>query len=306
MKSFQIANEDLQCIADAWNLGPIEQVIWAGRGMNNPTLIVNDHFVIRFDGLGFESRSRFFGEKLAYEALHERAIPAPEVIALDVSKSLVPQDFLILTKIEGRPLIDDWQTLSLAEREQAGREAGRYLALMHEINFEGYGKLSLLDHERFPDWYAYMMDVLDRYGREAVAQNLLTSKENDRMITVFEHHKSMLENVVPGRLVHWDYHFENILQQGGRITGIIDFEWSLSGDPNYDFKLRDQWESDCPGSRDLIYRGYTAQRPLPDDHELRVTLYSIMMNLDYLVDGAIDAHQVEALIGFQKALKAVE
>ena len=31
-----------------------------------------------------------------------------------------------------------------------------------------------------------------------------------------------------------------------------------------------------------------------------------MMYLDYLVDGAIDAQQVEALAGFQKALKAVE
>src|SRR5262249_19086211 len=114
---FAISNAELQRICDARRLGKIESVKWARRGMNNPVFIVNDRFVIRFDGLEHTGRSRFYGEKLAYEHLRERGIPAPEVIALDVSRTLAPRDYLIMSKIEGRPVIDSWDDFSPSERD---------------------------------------------------------------------------------------------------------------------------------------------------------------------------------------------
>jgi aminoglycoside phosphotransferase (APT) family kinase protein len=288
---FAISNATLQQICDAHRLGKMVSVKWAGQGMNNPVLIVNDRYVLRFDGLEHEGRSRFYGEKLAYEHLRTRGIPAPEVIALDVSRTLAAQDYLIMSKIEGRPMIDDWNGLSPAQRQQIGQEAGRYLAMMHEIRFNGYGKLLLADEERFPDWYAYVMDYLSRYGQEVVEKRLLSPGQYERLLHVFEQQRLLLEDVNPGRLVHWDYHFENILQRDGHITGIIDFEWSLSGDPMYDFKLRDQWEETCPGSYRPLIRGYNERRTLPEDYEQRVSLYQAMMHLDYLVDADDEAER---------------
>lgn len=291
---FTISNRELQAICDAHGLGKMESVEWAGRGRNNPVLILNDRYVLRFDGLQHEGRSRFFGEKLAYENLRARGIPAPEVLALDISKTLATRDYLMMSKVEGQPVIDAWENLSPEQRQTVAFEAGMYLAQMHDIELLGYGQIRQLEADRFASWYAYITEYMGRYGAEAIEMGILTDQENQQMQALFVRYKPLFDRVIPGRLVHWDYHFENILQQNGHVTGILDFEWSLSGDPIYDFKVRQQWEDTCPGSREWVYKGYISQHSLPDDHELKVALYRVMMLLDYAVDAMDEAEMREA------------
>lgn len=281
-----ISNDELQAICDTHGLGKIDSAVWwAGHGRNNPVSIINDRYVMRFDGLDLEGRSRYFGEKLAYESLRARGIPAPEVIALDVSRTLAPRDYLILSKIEGQPVADSWKDLSPVQREQVGYEAGTYLAMMHEITLHGYGHILKPENERFSTWYEHVMDNLQGYYlREAVTRQIMTSAERDGILAVFEKHKPILVDVHPARLVHWDYHFSNIMQQNGHITGILDFEWALAGDAMFDLNLRDYWEERRPGSRAPMMKGYTDQRSLPADSEARIALYQIVMLLDDFVD----------------------
>lgn len=299
---FAVPTSVLQSICDLHRLGHIATVEWAGRGMNNPVLIINDRFVLRFDGLNLDGRSRFHGEKVAYDCLREQGIPAPRVIALDTSKTLVPQDYMVMSKIEGQAVIDRWPDLTSAQREQVAYEAGRYLAMMHEITFQGHGQLRQLPPDRFPTWYDYVVDYLTHYGNEGVEQGIFSTRLRDTILATFERNKLLLSSVTPARLVHWDYHFENIMEQDGHVSGILDFEWALSGDPNYDFKVRQQWEETCPGSREALYRGYTDRRALPPDHETRVALYCVMMFVDYAVDARTDDEREEALAELQAAL----
>lgn len=88
------------------------------------------------------------------------------------------------------------------------------------------------------------------------------------------------------RLVHRDFHFENVLCHNGAITGVIDFEWSLWGDPLCDFRTEDEMERVCPGSSAAVYAAYGALRPLPDDFRRRLTGYRMLMALEYLEDAA--------------------
>jgi thiamine kinase-like enzyme len=90
----------------------------------------------------------------------------------------------------------------------------------------------------------------------------------------------LLDNVTTGHLVHSDYQFENLLHRDGVITGIIDFEWAVSGDPARDFRLDEQWDDDCPGSRAYIYEGYQQLRALEPDHEARVLMYKLQFHMD--------------------------
>src|SRR5215211_993886 len=112
--------------------------------MNNRATVVNDTHVIRFDLLDLEGICRYHGEALAYERLRAVGIPAPEVVALDLSKTLIPYHYIILTNIDGSPLIDDWASLSESQKAEAGRDAGRYLAMMHSLELEGFGHLENL------------------------------------------------------------------------------------------------------------------------------------------------------------------
>ena len=73
---------------------------------------------------------------------------------------------------------------------------------------------------------------------------------------------------------------------GCTVTGVIDFEWALAGDPAWDFIAQDKWEEMCPGSRAYLYAGYTHHRPLAPDHALRVAIYQLLLHVETVVDEA--------------------
>ncbi|MCU0515050.1 MAG: phosphotransferase, partial [Anaerolineae bacterium] len=105
-------------------------------------------------------------------------------------------------------------------------------------------------------------------------------------------------------LVHGDYNFENVLHEGGELTGILDFEWAKAGDPAWDFKLHEQWEDDCPGCRAPLYAGYASVRPPDETHFVRAAWYRLLMHLDDRVENY--PHSDAALPALLAALAAVE
>lgn len=147
------------------------------------------------------------------------------------------------------------------------------------------------------------MEVRDhrrRYARQAVDLSLVDPFLPIRAQTALLNHRATLAAVTSGQLVHSDFHFDNILVKGETITGVIDFEWALSGDPSWDFVAADQWEATCPGSRAHLYEGYAEMLALPDDHDLRVTLYRLLAHVESLVDFTLRADSERASYVRQK------
>ncbi len=70
---FQIDDTALTRIWSAHGLGSVRTTDWAGKGVNNPALVINDACVVRFDGLINEGVSRFHGEQIAYGLLRGEA-----------------------------------------------------------------------------------------------------------------------------------------------------------------------------------------------------------------------------------------
>ena len=99
-----------------------------------------------------------------------------------------------------------------------------------------------------------------------------------------------------GVFIHGDYHFVNLLQQVGKLSAVLDFDWASSGDPSWDFRIDDSIESEVPGSREAFYAGYTSRRALPDGHWERVCLYRIGLYLDFLEGAAHDEKEIALLI----------
>lgn len=282
-QGFQVDDAALSRIWAAHDLGSVKQVDWAGKGINNPALTINNQYVVRFDGIINEGVSRFYGEQIAYGYLKKANIPCPQVMVLDDSKTLVPYDYMIMTRVEGTPLLDSWPTLSNLQQQEAAQEAGRLLALMHTIILPKFGRL--YGSERvFDTWYGYVMDKFNRDGRSSVSDGLITQALCDRMLHTLVDYQPTFDTVTQAHLVHWDYHFGNLLQQDGKITAILDFEWGLGGDPAHDFNRRSQWDAECPGSMAWLYTGSTGVRALEPDHEIRVSLYELLWYLDCVVD----------------------
>ncbi len=281
--NFQIDDATLTHIWSAHGLGAVRTVDWAGKGVNNPAFVINDTHVVRFDGLINEGVSRFHGERIAYDLLRQAGIPCPQVIVLDDSKTLAHYDYMIMNKVEGITILDSWSELTPTQQHEVAYEAGCLLTSIHNIRLSKFG--NLYGTERvFENWYAYVIDKFGRDGHESVADGLLAPSIRDRMQIVFEAHQPIFDTVIQPHLIHWDYHFGNLMQKDGKITAVLDFEWALGGDPAHDFNRRDEWESECPGSSALVYKGYTSLRPLQYDHETRVALYEMLWFVDCIID----------------------
>ena len=281
--NFQIDDTALSRIWSAQGLGSIRTTEWAGKGVNNPAFVINDGYVLRFDGLIIEGVSRFHGEQRAYHLLQAVGIPCPEVVAIDDSKTLVPYDYMIMNKVEGTPVADSWTELTAVQQEQVANEAGHLLALMHTVTLPQFGRLHGTER-LFNTWYAYIRDSFQGLGQESRADSLISQALYDRMQVLLVAHRRTLESIEAPQLVHWDYHFGNLLQQDGKITAVLDLEWAIGGDAAHDFNRRSEWEVQCPGSLKWVYEGYTALLPLQRSHETRVALYEMLWFLYCVMD----------------------
>lgn len=286
----------LQRIWEAQGLGTVQSVVTPKRGVINACRIVNDTHVIRFDRLDYEDViSRYKGEQIIYEQLRDTDVPVPEVIALDLSKTLAPYAYIILSKMGGTPLIDDWDSLSVEQRAQVGNSLGRYLTIIHEHKFDGFGSLCNLN---LSSWGEFISNFVNDMGIDLAATGILSTPVVEKIKSIIEKHRPLYEIGMEGWLIHTDFQFSNVLQKDGVITAILDFEFALAGDPVWDFRLEDRWEDECIGCRDFIYAGYSGI--LNPDHNLRVRLYKLLQYMDELYFLRIDQPDLEQ---FERAYK---
>jgi aminoglycoside phosphotransferase (APT) family kinase protein len=293
MTADMFSREILQAICATHGLGKIERMVTPTQGSINRCLIVNDAYVLRFDILDWGGMNRYSGEKWAYDLLRATDVPVPQVVVLDTSKTLVPYDTLILTKMPGQPISTGARELTPESRYDIGYSAGQHLATIHSHTFDQFGLLyHLAAGTPNPDWAAYVTDFFRYYQGQVQTLGLLSADVLARIDVLMLRMQPLFAAVKQGVLIHGDYHFHNLLQQGGKLSAVLDFDWASSGDPSWDFRIDNQIESEVPGSRDAFYAGYTSRRPLPDGHWERVSLYRIGLYLEFLEMAAQDAAEI--------------
>lgn len=277
-----ITDETIKAIWRVHGLGAARWIVQATSGVSNLCFIVNGDLVIRFN-IFDTTVPKFANERIAYDLLAGSGLPVPSVVALDASRHIVPYDFIILTRLPGMNLAESWRDLTSVQVHDLAWEAGRCFARLHAITFPAFGSLREQDAPRFHSWPDYFNDYVHRYLSEAERYGLLDASLYGRLEGVRAHSHDLLARVTHGVLVHSDYHYENILHAGGWLTGILDFEWALSGDPSYDFMSADVREEQIPGSEAAFRDGYQSIRSFDAEHERRLAVYRLFLRLETAV-----------------------
>jgi aminoglycoside phosphotransferase (APT) family kinase protein len=251
------------------------------QGMINQTLIINHSYVLRADGLQPDSLpSRYLGEVRAYDRLRTIGVPVPEIIALDVSRALVPLPYILMRRLPGRSMAFAWKDMTDKQRSAAAVQAGEVLAQIHGIIMDNFGWLSNLDIDPMASAVEFTDTHFYWHLQEAYLDRAFDSANRARLVALWERVKSYVAQVRQPHLIHGDFQFENILVDDGRIAGVIDFEWGGAGDPAWDFMMEGRWEEQCPGSVKHLYAGYQSTRPLPAHLPILGPFYRLLMHLD--------------------------
>ncbi|RKR86748.1 fructosamine-3-kinase [Micromonospora pisi] len=219
-------------------------------------------------------------------------VAVPEVVFADTERDLVGSDFVFLSRIDGVTLNTVRDTLSpgglAAVRAQVAAETAR----LHTISGPAYG-YPLRDSRSWqPTWRAafeaMVRDILD----DALRLGTRLPVGVDEIAARLHRRADLLDQVDRPALIHFDLWDGNVFvlpdgTGGATLTGLIDGERALYGDPVAEFVsmtlFRDPAE--LPGLL-AAYRGagHTSIQLTPDVRH-RLALYTCYLYLIMLVEG---------------------
>lgn len=178
-------------------------------------------------------------------------IPAPEVYSFDQTRELCDADYFFMEKIAGENLEYVKDTLPPEAQEAVDFRIGE---IVREINsysgtYFGYpGNPGL----RGATWREAFLKIIEAALHDGLRKNVDYGHSYDVLRALVCRHAPALDEVTAPCLVHWDAWDSNFLVKDGQITGILDFERALWGDPLMEVQFRPIYRTSLTGSM----RGY--------------------------------------------------
>jgi aminoglycoside phosphotransferase (APT) family kinase protein len=218
----------------------------------------------------------------------ETSVPVPEVYYFDQSHTLLDSDYYLMAFVPG----EAYHKL----REQYGKETrtaidtaiGAYLAQINAIQGAFFGYMAL-PVQRFGTWRQAFLGMFDDLLADGQARHVALPLDYAALRAQVEAAAPVLDEVQTPQLVHWDLWDGNIFVDppSGRITGIIDFERALWGDPLMEFqyhtlKLAPAFE-----------QGYGRSLLAAPTTTARRTLYNLYLYLIMVIECAYRAYETD-------------
>ncbi|MNW37298.1 Phosphotransferase enzyme family protein [compost metagenome] len=197
-------------------------------------------------------------------------IPVPEVYYYN--NSAVEPEYFIMEYLEGQPYNKIKDQLTDLEREQIEVELGRYNRLINDITGKIFGYYAIQD-KHGTCWWEVFRDMMSDLLADARDAKLALPAADEEIMGLLDKHRAALKEVTTPRLVHWDLWDGNLFVEDGHITGIIDCERAIWGDPLMEYYFRD-----LAGRPPAFMEGYGLHN-LNESELERVKLYDLYLAL---------------------------
>jgi len=214
------------------------------------------------------------------------SIPVPQILVANFQRNLVSRDFLIMEYLKGTPLSSAqraYSHFSNTQLQKAYYQTGQYVREAHAIHSDLYGYIGV--HSPSPPnkswWDAFR--VMWRFLEDGLVDcGAYSPKEAEKFLNALDRHKdsfTVRENV-PSSLLHMDVWAQNILvDEKGNVTGIVDWDRSLSGDPEIEYAVLDY----CGFNNDAFWEGYGEQPEEDKDSRIRMKFYLLYEHQKYII-----------------------
>ncbi|MEQ8840351.1 MAG: aminoglycoside phosphotransferase family protein [Acidimicrobiales bacterium] len=145
-------------------------------------------------------------------------------------------DYLVLKRIEGKPLAHWWPSMEPTQRREAVRQLAAKLRRLHHT--PGPADLPAIDAPQMlrDETLSPVMSLLVALDQARSLAHVDRGLIDDVERMVFDLTPS-IEPFVSEFLVHGDLTFENVLWNGERITAILDFEWARTAPADVDLDV---------------------------------------------------------------------
>lgn len=198
-------------------------------------------------------------------------VPVPLVYVHDASESLVNCEYFIMEKLEGDPYAKVKNSLTEEQRARIEFQLGVYNRRINEIRGERFG-IYAASGEAGRSWKDTFHRMLLSVLSDGESAGVQLPAEYETIRHEISLRLDSLEEITEPRLVHWDLWDGNVFVKDGTITGIIDFERTLWGDP-----LLEMYFSHFNNSKPFL-EGYGIEELTPAQRSRRA-LYDLYLDL---------------------------
>lgn len=211
--------------------------------------------------------------------LSQTQVPVAPVVLTDFTRDIIPKDVMILLRLPGDPM--SVRPLSAARRHRALFELGEHLAAVHSLQAQQYGYLG--EHTPMApkrSWREAFIAMWHALVDDVCSVGEYTDEEADRLRSFLEEHSPAFNHDPPASLLHMDVWEQNILvNDGGGVTGILDWDRALYGDPEIEFAVMEY----CGMTEESFWQGYGQAPPSGRDAEIRRLAYLLYEIQKYIV-----------------------
>jgi aminoglycoside phosphotransferase (APT) family kinase protein len=217
-------------------------------------------------------------------------MPVPKIYRFDASRSLLASPYFLMEFVPGVALDKLRPTLAPADQQMIDREIGAYLRQMNEIVGPSFGYIAPVA-ERYGSWRPAFLAMLDDVLADGVAMGLTLPQFYDVIRQQAGRCAAVLDEIATPQLVHWDLWDGNIFIDPATraISGVIDFERALWGDPLMEVQYR---KLEAPAG---FAEGYGRPMLLTSAEQLRRVLYNIYLYLIMVIEAAYRQYESQEL-----------
>ena len=168
---------------------------------------------------------------------HRMELPwVPKIQYSDFSRALCSGKYFFMEHLPGRSFNTCREELPESVQQHIHRQVGAFQQQMAMIHGERFGLLG--DHHRFYSLYEMVQYMFRNVLHDAEAKNVDLGLSADALLFHLSQDQAAFDEVKSSSLVHWDMWEGNILVEDGEVSGIIDWERAMWGEPLMDDRFR--------------------------------------------------------------------
>lgn len=195
----------------------------------------------------------------------------------DNSKTLCSGEYFFMEYLEGENYFHLKESLSEKEQQNLDLQIGRIVREFTDIKGSFFGLLGDTIH-RFHSLYELIHYMLSNVIRDADRKAVNYFIDGSELLTLLERDRTIFNQVTTPGLVHYDLWEGNIFVKDMQVSGLIDWERALWGDP----LMEDRFRRHTRNTAFLQGFGIDA---LTDTQQHRIYWYDIILYLTMMTEG---------------------
>lgn len=193
----------------------------------------------------------------------------------DTSNTICDGNYFFMEKLEGDNFHFVKEKMSEEEISAIGKELGKISRELSTIQNADFGFLG--EDTRYDSLFAFVKQMLTNLISDAKKRDIDILYDGRTLLDQLEKEESAFREVKKASLVHWDMWEGNVFVKDGRVSGIIDWERAMWGEPFMDDRFRMH-------NRDKHFLEGFGQTSFSEDELKRLRWYDIILYLTMMIE----------------------